>query len=79
MRITVELDDELLADAATLTDIREPSALLHEALKALVERERSATRRARRHRTHSEALISPSLGLIRSAFELVAGSWQLAA
>ena len=42
MRITVELDDELLADAATLTDIREPSALLHEALKALVERERSA-------------------------------------
>jgi Arc/MetJ family transcription regulator len=40
------LDDELLADAEFYTGIREKSALVREALKALVERE-AARRLAR--------------------------------
>jgi Arc/MetJ family transcription regulator len=39
MRTTVALDDELLAKAEEYTGVREKSALLREALKALVERE----------------------------------------
>jgi Arc/MetJ family transcription regulator len=39
MRTTVALDDELLAKAQEYTGVREKSALLREALKALVERE----------------------------------------
>jgi Arc/MetJ family transcription regulator len=39
MRTTLALDDELLADAEFYTGIREKSALVREALKALVERE----------------------------------------
>ena len=46
MRTTVSLDDELLADAQKLTGLEERTALLREALKALVERE-SARRLAR--------------------------------
>ena len=46
MRTTVSLDDELLAKAQEYTGVREKSALLHEALKALVERE-AARRLAR--------------------------------
>ncbi|HEX4312044.1 MAG TPA: type II toxin-antitoxin system VapB family antitoxin [Acidobacteriaceae bacterium] len=46
MRTTVTLDDELLKDAADYTGIREKSALVNAALKALVERE--ASRRAAR-------------------------------
>ncbi len=46
MRTTIALDDELLAAAQDLTGIREKSALVQEALKALVERE-SARRLAR--------------------------------
>jgi Arc/MetJ family transcription regulator len=46
MRTTVALDDELLAEAQAYTGLREKSALLREALKALVERE-SARRLAR--------------------------------
>jgi Arc/MetJ family transcription regulator len=41
MRTTVVLDDELVARAQELTGLREKSALLREALKALVERESS--------------------------------------
>ncbi len=41
MRTTVVLDDELLADAEEYTGIKEKSALIREALKALVEREAS--------------------------------------
>lgn len=33
------LDDHLLAEAASLTGVREKSALVREALKALIERE----------------------------------------
>ena len=39
MRTTVVLDDELLADAQEYSGIKEKSALLREALTALVERE----------------------------------------
>lgn len=39
MRTTVTFDDELLADAEKYTGIKEKSALVNTALKALVERE----------------------------------------
>jgi Arc/MetJ family transcription regulator len=46
MRITLALDDELLAKAQAYTGLREKSALVREALRALIERE-SARRLAR--------------------------------
>jgi Arc/MetJ family transcription regulator len=46
MRTTLALDDELMAEAEFYTGIREKSALVREALKALVERE-AARRLAR--------------------------------
>jgi Arc/MetJ family transcription regulator len=46
MRTTVALDDALVARAANLTGLGERTALLREALKALIERE-SARRLAR--------------------------------
>jgi Arc/MetJ family transcription regulator len=46
MRTTLALDDALLADARAYTGIPETSALVREALKALVERE-AARRLAR--------------------------------
>ena len=46
MRTTLALDDELLAKARAFTGIKEKSALIREALKALIERE-SARRLAR--------------------------------
>ena len=39
MRITVNLDDALLKHAQTLTGVQEHSALLREALNALIQRE----------------------------------------
>jgi Arc/MetJ family transcription regulator len=39
MRTTITLDDDLLADAIEFTGIKEKSALVNAALKALVERE----------------------------------------
>src|ERR1700750_419292 len=39
MRTTLALDDELLDRAQSLTGVREKSALVREALKALIERE----------------------------------------
>ncbi|MDC8014862.1 type II toxin-antitoxin system VapB family antitoxin [Tahibacter soli] len=39
MHTTIVLDDELLARAQALTGLKEQSALVHEALKALVARE----------------------------------------
>lgn len=41
MRTTLALDDELLAKAQEYTGLTEKSALVREALKALVEREAS--------------------------------------
>ena len=46
MRTTLNLDDELLEEARHLTGINEKTALVREALKALIERE-SARRLAR--------------------------------
>jgi Arc/MetJ family transcription regulator len=46
MRTTLALDDELLTEAQSLTGLEEKSALVREALKALIERE-SARRLAR--------------------------------
>jgi hypothetical protein len=46
MRTTLGLDDDLLAEAQRLTGTTEKTALLREALRALVERE-SARRLAR--------------------------------
>jgi Arc/MetJ family transcription regulator len=46
MRTTLALDDELVAKAQSYTGIQEKSALVREALKALIERE-AARRLAR--------------------------------
>ncbi len=46
MRTTLALDDELLAEAEAYSGLREKSALVREALRALIERE-SARRLAR--------------------------------
>lgn len=46
MRTTLALDDDLLAEAEALTGVAEKTALVREALKALIERE-SARRLAR--------------------------------
>jgi Arc/MetJ family transcription regulator len=46
MRTTVSLDEELLAQAQSYTGLSEKSALLREALRALVQRE-AALRLAR--------------------------------
>jgi len=46
MRTTLALDDDLLAKAQAFTGLKEKSALVREALKALVERE-AARRLAR--------------------------------
>lgn len=46
MRTTLALDDELLAKAQAFTGLRQKSALIREALKALIERE-AARRLAR--------------------------------
>jgi Arc/MetJ family transcription regulator len=46
MRTTLALDDDLLAEAQAYTGLQEKSALIREALKALIERE-AARRLAR--------------------------------
>jgi Arc/MetJ family transcription regulator len=46
MRTTINLNDALLEEAQRLTGIRERTALIHEGLRALIERE-SARRLAR--------------------------------
>jgi len=39
MRTTIALDDELLTKAQAFTGLKEKSSLVHEALRALIERE----------------------------------------
>lgn len=46
MRTTINLDDDLLREAQRLTGMKERTALVREALRALIERE-SARRLAR--------------------------------
>lgn len=58
MRTTVALDDDLMAKAQAFTGLKEKSALLREALKALIERE-SARRLARLGGTEPELAAAP--------------------
>jgi Arc/MetJ family transcription regulator len=46
MRTTINLDDQLLTEARRITGMTERTALIHEGLRALIERE-SARRLAR--------------------------------
>ncbi len=55
MRTTLLLDDDLVAQAQTLTGILDTSALVHEALKVLVERD-SARKLARLGGTEPQLL-----------------------
>ena len=56
MRTTINLDDELLEEARRITGIKGRTALIHEGLRALIERE-SARRLARLG--GSEAQLQP--------------------
>jgi Arc/MetJ family transcription regulator len=58
MRTTLALDDDLLTHAQRLTGVKEKSALIREALKALIERE-SARRLALLGGTESELVAAP--------------------
>jgi Arc/MetJ family transcription regulator len=58
MRTTIAIDDELFAKAQEYTGLKEKSALVCEALKALVERE-AVRRLARLGGTQPEAKASP--------------------
>ncbi len=58
MRTTLAIDDELLATARDYTGLKEKSALVREALKALIERE-SARRLARLGGSDPDATAPP--------------------
>lgn len=58
MRTTLALDDELLEKAQAYTGLREKSALVREALRALIERE-SARRLARLGGSEPDLLAAP--------------------
>ena len=61
MRTTVRIDDELLARAAELTQIEGRTALVREALRALIERE-SARRLARLGGSEPDLETAPRRG-----------------
>ena len=58
MRTTLALDDELVARAQALTGLKEKSALVREALRALIERE-SARRLALLGGTEPDLELTP--------------------
>lgn len=58
MRTTLALDDELVAKAQQFTGLKEKSALVREALKALIERE-SARRLARLGGSQPQLVLTP--------------------
>jgi Arc/MetJ family transcription regulator len=58
MRTTLALDDELIAKAQAFTGLQEKSALVREALKALIERE-SGRRLARLGGTEPDMQAPP--------------------
>ncbi|MBW3632514.1 MAG: type II toxin-antitoxin system VapB family antitoxin [Chloroflexi bacterium] len=58
MRTTLAIDDVLLAEAQAITGLRNKSALVREALKALLERE-SARRLALLGGTEPELNVAP--------------------
>ena len=61
MRITLDLDDQLVAKALELTNLKKKSELVREALKALIERE-SARRLALLGGTDTAAAIAARRG-----------------
>lgn len=61
MRTTLALDDELLAQAQQLTGLSERTALIREALQALIQRE-SARRLARLGGTEPKATAAARRG-----------------
>ena len=58
MRTTFNLDDDLLGEAQRLTEMTERTALLHEGLRALIERE-SARRLARLEASERSLRVPP--------------------
>ena len=58
MRTTFNLDDNLLGEAQRLTGMTERTALIHEGLRALIERE-SARRLARLGGTEQPLRVPP--------------------
>ena len=58
MRTTINIDEQMLADAQRLTGIAEKAALVREGLRALIERE-SARRLARLGATERDLKKSP--------------------
>ena len=66
MRTTVNLDEDLLAKAANLTGPLDRSALLHEGLKALIERE-SAKRLAKLGGSQPKLKVAPRRRLAMGA------------
>jgi Arc/MetJ family transcription regulator len=58
MRTTFNLDDRLLGEAQRLTGMTARTALIHEGLRALIERE-SARRLARLGATERSLRVSP--------------------
>ena len=58
MRTTINLDDELLKEAQRITGVKERTALVHEGLRALIERE-SARRLARLGGTEEQLRTVP--------------------
>ena len=58
MRTTFNLDDQLLGEAQRLTGMTERTALIHEGLRALIERE-SARRLARLGASESALRVAP--------------------
>ena len=58
MRTTLALDDDLVASAQDLTGLKEKTALVREALRALIERE-SARRLARLGGSEPDLEASP--------------------
>jgi Arc/MetJ family transcription regulator len=58
MRTTLALDDELIAKAQALTGLKEKSALVREALTALIERD-SARRLARLGGSEPDLMPTP--------------------
>jgi Arc/MetJ family transcription regulator len=65
MRTTLNLDDDLLGEAQRLTGMTERTALIHEGLRALIQRE-SARRLARLGATELSLRV-PSRRRARSA------------
>lgn len=57
MRITVSIDDELMAEAEALTGVRERSVLIRRGIEALIARE--AARRLAQLGGSEPALVAP--------------------